>query len=143
MSCLVITLEGGDDIQTMKAGLMEIANVFVVNKAARPGADLFTRNLVAALQFYEKHHNQNIPVIKTIATSKEGTANLAKAIDQHQQQVNGSFYKNALLAERAYTLIGKQRMRDISKVQLKDAREKDSNNREFNLYRFVQQYITD
>ena len=42
---VVMVPEGGDEVQTMKAGLMEIADVFVVNKSDRPGADVFVKNL--------------------------------------------------------------------------------------------------
>jgi LAO/AO transport system kinase len=42
---VVLVAEAGDQIQTMKAGLMEIADIFVVNKAERPGAELFIKNL--------------------------------------------------------------------------------------------------
>ena len=41
VTVVVVVPEAGDEVQTMKAGLMEIADIFVVNKADRPGADLF------------------------------------------------------------------------------------------------------
>ena len=45
VTVVVVVPEAGDEVQTMKAGLMEIADIFVVNKADRPGADLFVKNL--------------------------------------------------------------------------------------------------
>src|SRR5688500_5649537 len=63
---VVLVPEAGDEIQTMKAGLMEIADVFVVNKSDRPDADLFVRNLMLMLAPAFQHHSQPVPIIKTI-----------------------------------------------------------------------------
>lgn len=60
----------------MKAGLTEIADIFVVNKADRPGAQQFTHNL----QSLVAHQQKKISVIKTIATAKEGIEVLFEAI---------------------------------------------------------------
>lgn len=139
-SIVVMTPDAGDDIQTMKAGLMEIADVFVVNKADKAGADQFIASLRTALQFYEKHHNSNIPVIKTVATRQEGIKQLATAIEEHLQQNNYSLYKYHLLAEKAFRLIEKQRMRNVDKAQLQIALQNHPE-KELNLYRFAQQYF--
>lgn len=139
-SVVVMTPDAGDDIQTMKAGLMEIADVFVVNKADKEGADHFIANLHTALGFYEKHHNSNIAVIKTIATRQEGVARLTQAIEQRLQHSHHSLYKYTLLAEKAFRLIEKQRMRHIDKTQLKKALE-HYRDEDLNLYRFAQQYF--
>src|SRR5688500_2316374 len=63
---VVLVPEAGDEVQTMKAGLMEIADVFVVNKSDRPDADLFVRNLMLMLAPAFQHHSQPVPIIKTI-----------------------------------------------------------------------------
>lgn len=139
-SIVVMTPDAGDDIQTMKAGLMEIANVFVVNKADKAGADQFISSLHTALQFYEKHHNSNIPVIKTTATRQEGIKQLVTAIEEQLQQNHYSSYKYHLLAEKAFRLIEKQRMHHINKTQLQVALQNHPEE-ELNLYRFAQQYF--
>lgn len=74
--CTVVVLvpESGDDIQMMKAGLMEIADVFVVNKCDRPGADLFANDIKAML------HGSLRKVVKTIANTKQGVGDLISAI---------------------------------------------------------------
>ena len=77
---VVVVPEAGDEIQTMKAGLMEIADVFVVNKADRPDADLFVKNLRLMLAPAFHHKTLPIPVIKTIASQKEGITDLLQAI---------------------------------------------------------------
>ena len=75
---VVLVPEAGDEIQAMKAGLMEIADVFVVNKADRPEADRFVKNLVARLSPSFRSTPNSIPVIKTIATEKKGITELIK-----------------------------------------------------------------
>jgi LAO/AO transport system kinase len=69
---VVLVPESGDSIQGMKAGLLEIANLFVVNKGDRPGADSFIRELQAALMLDPRAPTQHVPVIKTSALTGEG-----------------------------------------------------------------------
>ena len=72
ITVVVVVPEAGDEIQTMKAGLMEIADIFVVNKADRPDADLFVKNL--RLMLAPAFHNRydEVPVLKTIASQNTG-----------------------------------------------------------------------
>ncbi len=92
--------EGGDDIQIMKAGLMEIADVFVVNKCDRPGADVFVKNLRSMIS----QHNK-IPVIKMTASLKEGITELEEAIAHNEQNEENISRKLSLLTDRAHQLI--------------------------------------
>ena len=71
VTIVTIVPEAGDEIQTMKAGLMEIADIFVVNKADRPGADTFVKNLRMMLAPAFSNHSQEIPVLKTVASKQE------------------------------------------------------------------------
>lgn len=74
----------GDDIQAMKAGILEIADVLVVNKADHPGADLLVSQLRALLSLAPP--GQRRPqILKTIATKSEGLGLLADAIEEHRQ----------------------------------------------------------
>ena len=73
---VVVVPEAGDEVQTMKAGLMEIADIFVVNKADRPDADLFVKNLRQMLAPAFSTHYHEVPVIKTVALQKEGINDL-------------------------------------------------------------------
>ena len=78
---VVLVPEAGDEVQMMKSGLMEIANVFVVNKSDRPNAQTFVNNLK---QMIAENPNGFTPqVISTIATEKEGILELQLAIEQH------------------------------------------------------------
>ncbi len=140
VTVVVVVPEAGDEVQTMKAGLMEIADVFVVNKADRPDADAFVRNLrlMLAPAFHTKQHE--IAIIKTIASQKQGIDELFNAI---QQQTKGMKNEKRfwLLAERAYHIIQQQRMKSVDKKQLKAMIEAAMlNNEPFNLYAFTQQY---
>ncbi len=68
----------GDDIQAMKAGLLEIADIMVVNKADRPGADATRQQLAGALSL--RHDRADVPVLKTTATTGAGVSELKDAI---------------------------------------------------------------
>ncbi|MEP6749316.1 MAG: methylmalonyl Co-A mutase-associated GTPase MeaB, partial [Bacteroidota bacterium] len=107
---VVLVPEAGDEIQTMKAGLMEVADVFVVNKADRPGAALFIKNLRTMLS--PDFHRQSVPIVKTIASTGEGIDELAEKIAQHGLTVLQNEKKLQLLTEKSYQLIQKERMKD-------------------------------
>lgn len=132
---VVIVPEAGDEIQTMKAGLMEIADLFVVNKSDRPDADDFVKNLRLMLAPAFQKHQHEIPVIKTIASQKKGIYELIEKIDRHLSHIQISDKKYWLLAEKAYHLIQIKKMINISKRQLK---EEIQDKKDFNLYSFVQ-----
>ncbi len=134
---VVVVPEAGDEVQTMKAGLMEIADVFVVNKADRPDADLFVRNLRMMLAPAFSHQTQEIKIIKTIASQKQGIAELFEAIIHHQHNTTND-KRNWLLAEKAYHLIMQKRMKGIDKKELKGIITAVEN---FNLYKFITQFV--
>jgi LAO/AO transport system kinase len=81
---VILCPESGDAIQTMKAGLFEIADILVVNKADNPGADSFVRDIQAMLQLREPSW-WDIPVVATQAVSDVGTQELYKQIQLHYQ----------------------------------------------------------
>lgn len=134
---VVVVPEAGDEVQTMKAGLMEIADVFVVNKSDRPDADSFVKNLRLMLAPAFHQHQFEIPIIKTVAATGKGVADLYQAIVQHNNHPLTNDKKAWLLAERAYYLIQQKRMRGISKGELKTAIEGQLHKSRFNLYQFV------
>ncbi len=79
---VVLTPGQGDDIQAIKAGILEIADLFVINKADHPGADRLASDLEAMLSLGEPRPWRP-PLVKTIATDGTGVAELAAAIDRH------------------------------------------------------------
>src|SRR6185312_4482468 len=80
ITIVMLVPEGGDIIQTMKAGLMEVADIFVINKFDRPGAANFYNNLKQMLTPVFHRSQKEIPVLKTVASRKEGVQELYKLI---------------------------------------------------------------
>ena len=97
VTLLVLTPEAGDEIQAMKSGIMEIADIFVVNKADRDGADEFSKNLYQTMPF-KGGKNSDIEVVKTIASQNEGIESLVESINKHLQYTSTSD-KNELWAD--------------------------------------------
>jgi LAO/AO transport system kinase len=135
---VVLVPESGDEIQTMKAGLMEIADIFVVNKSDRPGSDAFVNNLRLMLAPAFKNHHKEIPILKTVAANNEGIAELKECIINSLQNENND-RKYHLAAEKAYQLIRNARMSDIDKVALKN--KISTMGKDFNLYAFVKEFV--
>jgi LAO/AO transport system kinase len=80
---LVLLVPGlGDDIQNMKAGLMEIADIFVLNKSDREGADRLEEQLRAMLSFATSRDGWHPPVVRTVATENRGIDELAATIEK-------------------------------------------------------------
>lgn len=141
ITVVVVVPEAGDEVQTMKAGLMEIADIFVVNKADRPGADLFVKNLRMMLAPVFSTHQYEIPIVKTVASQKEGVDKLYEKILEFFSHPVHQSKKSWLLTERAWFLIQQYRMKDLRKEQLKQAVEAALQQGQFNLYRFIQSWI--
>ena len=80
---VVLTPESGDVVQTMKAGLLEVADVFVVNKADRPGASVLQRHLEQAVHL-DPAGGWAIPVHVASATERDGIDDVAEAIERHR-----------------------------------------------------------
>jgi LAO/AO transport system kinase len=83
-SVLVLMPGAGDDIQSIKAGIMEIADIFVVNKADREGADGLVTSIRQMLDMNPKPGPWRPPIVKTVATHNEGIEELFSAIEEHR-----------------------------------------------------------
>jgi LAO/AO transport system kinase len=96
---VVVQVPGlGDDIQAMKAGLLEVADLFVVNKSDREGAEDLSRTL-RALGAYQSRYGESTPstpIVKTVATTGDGIAELVRAIEHHRETLD----QRGLLKER-------------------------------------------
>ena len=95
---VVILVPGmGDDVQSIKAGIMEIADVFVINKSDRDGAERVEREIKAMQSLATRTDGWTPPVIKTVASRGEGTRELAEAIagyEEYLKKENLAFKKN-------------------------------------------------
>jgi LAO/AO transport system kinase len=136
---VAVVPESGDEIQTMKAGLMEIADVFVVNKSDRPDADTFVKNLRMMLAPTFSTHKEEVQIIKTIANEGKGLNELTRAIETHLHLEHQNDKRNWLLAERVWKIIEAGRMKDISKQKIVE-KIKSADPSSFNLYRFAKQF---
>ena len=93
---VVLVPESGDAIQAMKAGLMEIADIFVVNKSDREGADRVVRDLESALDVRPRSDPWRPEVLKIAAARSEGLEELLAGLNRHRQHLESS----GLLAEK-------------------------------------------
>src|SRR5712691_7805357 len=80
----------GDDIQAIKAGIMEIGDIFVVNKADRPGADKTVTEVTMMMSLVEEHGDWIPPIVKTVASRGEGVSELDAAIEKHFDYLRSS-----------------------------------------------------
>jgi LAO/AO transport system kinase len=88
---LVVLVPGlGDDIQNMKAGLMEIGDIFVLNKADREGADRLEEQLHAMLSLVMPRDGWHPPVVRTVATENRGIDELSATIDKFRKHFESS-----------------------------------------------------
>lgn len=129
---VVLVPESGDEVQHVKSGLMEIATIFVVNKADRAGADVFASKLLRMLRL----KNVNIPVLKVVAETSAGVSVLIESMYSLLNTQNESLKLN-LLAEKAWRLIQQKRTKDIDRERLKEQLEEQGMLNGFNLYRFI------
>ena len=137
VTIVTIVPEAGDEIQTMKAGLMEIADIFVVNKADRPGADTFVKNLQLMLAPSFSFHKTEVPIIKTVALQNKGIQELYDAINKQLQQNTFNEKKYYLLTEKAWQLLQKKRMKGLNKQDIMEQVKVSATKKDFNIYRFI------
>lgn len=91
-SVAVVSVPGmGDDVQAIKAGLLEVADVHVVNKADRDGADRVVAELREMLRLSKRRAGQwNVPIHRTVAADSEGTDELITTFDKHRHWMRGN-----------------------------------------------------
>lgn len=135
ITVVVLVPESGDEIQHIKSGLMEIADIFVVNKSDRDGADSFANELQKVVHYQAAE----VPVFKTVADKSIGVEELFDyivAIDtkENEQQIY-------LYTEKAYRLIQYKRMKDIDKKALSKRLAEVCGKDDFNLYNFIDTYL--
>jgi len=98
---IVVLVPGmGDDVQSLKAGLMEIADIFVINKSDREGAERFEEQLGAILQIVPDRGGWKAPVVRTVATEDRGVDKLVRQIGLFREHVSKS--ENRQARELAY-----------------------------------------
>jgi LAO/AO transport system kinase len=100
---VVVLVPGmGDDVQALKAGVLEIADLFVINKADRPGADRLAAELEAMLDLVDEVERPRPAIVPTVAVRDEGTDGLLAALDAFQASI-GAPRRTARRRDRAHT----------------------------------------
>ena len=112
--CVVVLVPGmGDDVQTMKAGIMEIADVLVINKADRDGVLRTEKELQALLGLATREDEWQPPIVKTVAIENKGLDDLARSIEAARQ-----FQRDAPAAEGRKRSIAKWRILELLRERL-------------------------
>ena len=120
---VVLTPSMGDDVQTMKAGLMEIADVFVINKSDQPGADRVASELEAMLSLVAENGGARPSIVRTVASEGSGIGELMAAIEARPrgEKDKAAYWKQRLremlrgrLSERVLTGVGDQELEEAA-----------------------------
>ena len=136
---VVLVPEAGDEVQMMKSGLMEIANVFVVNKSDRPHAQVFVNHLKQMIA--ENTSNQlTITVVSTIATERDGISDLLKAIEIHQLAMQDGVQKKEMYFNKVMQLIMASKMNQVDVEKVKASLVNECNKANFNVFKFAQTF---
>lgn len=134
---VVMVPEAGDEVQTMKAGVMEIADIFVVNKSDRAQAEKFLKNLL--LLSHSKNQQWQIPVIKCIATENTGINDILQAIDHHHSINNLNLHrKSFMLTEKIWQLLQNKHMTHYNKIEITQQIQQHLTQQQFQLFQYVQ-----
>ena len=136
---VVLVPEAGDDIQMMKSGLMEVADIFVVNKSDRPDAKAFATHIQQML--IENHATEKAAVVQTIASQKEGITELMNAIDHHQHSLNHLASRKRMMLSKAMQLIVANKMQQLNVTVIEEALNKAMQGNAFNIFEFSKQFF--
>ncbi len=134
-SIVVVVPESGDEVQTLKSGVMEIADIFVVNKSDREGAETMAINLKKMV--HDSLTPWQIPVIQGMATQNKGIEELARAIELHQNILQNHERRAILLAEKALLLIQQQKVKHFNRKKMEEEIKTLLSQNHFNLYVYV------
>ena len=137
---VVLVPEAGDEVQMMKSGLMEVADLFVVNKSDRPDAQTFIHHIQQMMMEHGMSEDQ-VKVVATIASQGVGIADLIQAIDAHQiaNNVLGNYKK--IIFTKAIQLIVAHKMQQVDLKKLEQDIEDAMINEGFNIFSFTQNYF--
>jgi len=137
---VVLVPEAGDEVQMMKSGLMEVADIFVVNKSDRPDAQTFSNHI---RQMIMEHgiSEDLVKVVTTIASQGVGMIDLIQAIDAHQISNSVLGNNKKIILTRAIQLIVAQKMRQVDVKKLEQDIELALTKESFNIFSFTQNYF--
>jgi LAO/AO transport system kinase len=131
---VVLVPEAGDSVQAMKAGIMEIADVFVINKADRPDAELFYNNLSQQLHI---NNRPDTPIVKTVAVQSIGIEELLSTLQTTIANKAKSPLRLQLITDKVYRILQEEKMKGFDKSNLKNAVASAIEEESFSIFRFA------
>jgi LAO/AO transport system kinase len=137
---VVLVPEAGDSVQAMKAGIMEIADVFVINKADRPDAELFYNNLSQQLHI---NNRPDTPIVKTVAVQSIGIEELLTTLQTTIANKAKSPLRLQLVTDKVYRILQEEKMKGFDKLNLKNAVASAIEERSFSIFRFAKSVLKD
>jgi LAO/AO transport system kinase len=126
VTALLLVPGMGDDVQTFKAGVMEIADVFVVNKADRPGAERVAQEVTAMLSIAPRRDGWQPPILQTVATTGDGVTQVHQALEKfrsfgvetplrlERQRAHSRARLLEMLRQRLFEKVAAEQLRDGS-----------------------------
>ena len=137
---VVLVPEAGDEVQMMKSGLMEVADIFVVNKSDRPDAQTFT-NHIRQMMMENGVSEDLVKVVATVASQGLGINDLMQAIDAHQIANNALGNYKKIIFTKAIQLIVAHKMQQVDLKKLEQDIETATIKEGFNIFSFTQNYF--
>ena len=138
---LVLVPEAGDEVQTMKAGVMEIADLFVVNKSDRPDADRFVQYLRQMMAPAFSRQKREIPIVRTVASEHKGYDELLVALESDAgHESENRERKRWLLTARLWQIIQKLRMSDLERSKVQQRVEEAMERGPLNLFKLAAEF---
>lgn len=120
-TCIVVTVPGlGDDIQAIKAGIFEIADIFIVNKADRDGVERTVRDLEMMLEMVHQSTSWNVEVLKTVAARDEGIDEVIAGIENHRDFFNKNIKKKRIEDRQLHVAYGVVREKIVKEIFQED-----------------------
>ena len=137
---VVLVPEAGDEVQMMKSGLMEVADVFVVNKSDRPDAQTFT-NHIRQIMMENGLSEDLVKVVATVASQGIGIIDLIQAIKAHQIAKTTLGLNQKLIVAKVVQLIVAQKIRQLDLEKLEEDVSVAITKEGFNIFSFTQNYF--
>ncbi len=137
---VVLVPEAGDEVQMMKSGLMEVADIFVVNKSDRPDAQTFT-NHIRQMMMEHGVSADLVKVVATVASQGLGINDLIQAIASHQIANNVLGNNKKIIFTKAIQLIVAHKMQQLDLKKLEQDIEAATISEGFNIFSFTQNYF--
>jgi len=129
VSVVVLVPGMGDDVQAIKAGIMEIADVFVVNKADQPGADRLEREILALQSLSTRHDGWTPPIVRTVATEGQGISETLAAIRSFLARAGGPDRAIANWALRLRQMLRERLIQQFANIDFHAAAEEVASRR--------------